>query len=683
MEREYTPEELQVKLREFEAAGDIERANKVRQALEMPPIDVSGAPLSQRSAVGASRGPGAQAKAAAQYGYQPFGNDNFISPEGKIFNPPGLDIGDVVAFKRPIFEAGGALVGGAGGLVAGGGPTMGLGAIPGMMAGSALGGTLAGDFADYSTPGRVDTRSSGEALKDTATDALFNSVGGPAATAYRGPAALARVAPVITGAPASIGQASEEIYRRGGTLTPGQRGNRMMQRFEGRMESSPFAGPIMDRQREQAVGIFGDIIDETTPRAVSRDTAGNRAATGFERGSEWDAAHVEDAYRTFDDIMEQHGGSDLSRISTRALHDLSNQYQDLRRRDPGFAEMVFQDPDLSRALDAADNLVENAYRNMEDPTLNLPEQATYDIIKRLRTMISKKINFGSPASEQVGLKALRDTLTADMDRGAFEIAGQAGQRAARAASDANARMMRSLEGVDPVFKYADSPTKVYQALNNALINDPPLARRAREAMGENAWDTFRDSWLRLNTRATKPGQDISGELASPQVAASSLAQLKKQSPEGYALMAEGREQGLSVIDRLGHMLRDSEKYINRSRTANASSQSLFGGDLYGGVIGGGLSLLAHNGPPSLPLIAAGAGLITRPMLSKLTAHAITSRSFNRALERVGAAHNESLPVGQDLARALIAAGADRDEVKDVFGLALTPDNTDTGSEQLY
>jgi hypothetical protein len=132
-------------------------------------------------------------------------------------------------------------------------------------------------------------------------------------------------------------------------------------------------------------------------------------------------------------------------------------------------------------------------------------------------------------------------------------------------------------------------------------------------------------------------------------------------------MTEGREEGMAVVDSLAQMLRDSESFINRSRSGNAVNQSLFGGDLVGATAAGMGGLLTGAGP-SVPLMAAGAGLIARPIISKLMASALTSPSLNKALVALSRKYGDQLPATtESLTRALIAAGADQREVQEIFG----------------
>jgi hypothetical protein len=422
-----------------------------------------------------------------------------------------------------------------------------------------------------------------------------------------------------------------------------------MARIEGALESSPFAGPTMDRNRKQTMGIFGDIVEEASPMATSREVAGEAAIEGYEYNKARAGAYVEDAYRLFDEAVEKGGGRG-AKIPASSLQDLSSQYKNLLSTDGGFADLVYQDADLSRSIAAIDDMVKRG------------DSPSYDVLKRLRTMIGKKIDFNSPGSEQIGLKSLYDTLTEDLAEGALELGGEAAQKAGQNADSMFRSMQVQLKALDPVFKYADTPAKLNDALNRALLHNPKLADSARRAMGQNAWDQYRDTWLRMNTLATPRGQNLAGNAVSPHTTFSALSNLKKTSPEGYALLTEGREEGIAVIERLAEMGKEGEAYINRSRSGGAVGANMFGGDIIGATIGAGLGMAAGQ---TLPAVTAGIGLIARPVLSKLMAAAITSKRLNDALIKVGKQYQQ-LPVGRDLARALIVAGADSHEVERIF-----------------
>lgn len=558
---------------------------------------------------------------------------------------------------RPIAEAGGSLVGGALGIP---------GSLPGIMAGAAMGGHAAGMGYDYLTG------SPAPPPEQQVLSAGFNAMGGPSAPAGKGPAMLSEAAQNTFTRGLNLSPTADDVARtvseRGGTTTPGQRSNGPMRWIEGALEASPFAGPTMQRNRQQTTDIFGEMISDLTPSATTRQAAGETVAEGFGYNKDRAAAQVEDAYRYFDRMVEE-GGGRAAKVPATALQDLSEQYKQLLQTDGGFAELVYQDTDLNRSIAAIDDMVSRG------------EAPSYDVLKRLRTMIGKKIDFNSPGSEQIGLKQLYDTLTQDLSEGALEIGGEAAQKAGQAADSLFRSMQVQLKALDPVFKYAESPTQMYDAVGRAVLNNPKLAASARTAMGQNSWDAFRDTWIEQMTRATPRGQDLTGMAPSPNTTFSFLQRLKQKSPEGYELLTEGRQEGMAVVERLAEMMKGGEQFLNRSNTANAVNAANFGGDIIGATTGA-LAGLATGASPTMATMAGGAGLIARPILSKLMAKAITSKRLNDALIKVGRKYDR-IPVGQDLIRALVAAGADEYEVNQIFGESAPPMRSAGTPDQLF
>jgi hypothetical protein len=119
-----------------ELAGALQRARaeRLRRQIEAAKevqfdksIDrVTGALADERNVVGSARNPGDKLATARQYypDAQPYGDDNilFMNPRtGRptLFNPPGLDVGDVASVTGEISEVMGGIAGGIAGLPAG------------------------------------------------------------------------------------------------------------------------------------------------------------------------------------------------------------------------------------------------------------------------------------------------------------------------------------------------------------------------------------------------------------------------------------------------------------------------------------------------------------------------------------------------------------------------------------
>ena len=76
----------------------------------------------------------------------------------------------------------------------------------------------------------------------------------------KAPAMLADEAIAAARGP-GVSQVAQKVSERGGTTTPGQRGTPGMKYIEGALESSPFAGPIMDNQGNEILA-EGEMLEQ-------------------------------------------------------------------------------------------------------------------------------------------------------------------------------------------------------------------------------------------------------------------------------------------------------------------------------------------------------------------------------------------------------------------------------------
>ena len=552
---------------------------------------------------------------------------------------------------RPIAEAGGALIGGALGMP--GGP-------PGMMVGAGLGGELAGRASDY-LGGREQL-----GPKDTVMSILFNATGGPAPSPGRAPQALAGLVPegglfdYGKGATGSIDdlmpstpldRAETAVRERGGMLSPGQKGSTTAAKVEAGLEGTPFGSAPIHQQRDTARNIWGGMMEETVPMAGSREVVGSAATNAYQRNLDYGGAVVEDAYKHLDNIMDTAGGD--KRISMESLQGMMREYQHLIERDPGFGELVFQDPDLMRSMDAMQGMLDNG------------ERPTYEVIKKLRTIVGKKVGDAFyQGGEKQGLRDLYRALTNDLDEGAFEVAGEAALNARKNADMLNTNLMRDIQALDPIFSKADNPTAVYKGIASSLVNNPRLAAQAKEAMGEKQWERFVDSWLNMAAMPTPGNASLVGDF-SENTFLTSMNRLKQQSPEGYKLLTEGKEGAIEVVEALAKALQEGNQFFNRSNTANALGMQQMAQTALTGGVGGAAGLF--TGGPNVAAYAGVGAAAGQAILQRMMAKALTSPRMSKALEAVGSKYGDRLPIGRDLARALVSAGADSTEVKEVMG----------------
>lgn len=565
---------------------------------------------------------------------------------------------------RPITEGAGALVGGAMGVPAG---------IPGIMAGAALGGHVGGMGYDFL--GGEETPSPQEQV----TSAAFNMFGGPTPIPSRAPAMLAGKVPEgnlfdIAGSTGGAPTVDDIVKERGGRLTAGTRDDSPVSaRLEAGSESSPFSVDIWTKNRETNVNILDDLTNEAAPTATTRNVAGARAGLGYEETLDASYRNVDRLYKELDDVLKASGGSTLERISMDSLTKLMSNFDELVKRDGKFAQMVYQDPDLKGAIDAMREMVGNQQLaqqtagGMGVPLAKGQQRPTYEVIKQLRTIIGNKIDDAfNQSGEAQGQKLLYSTLSDDLEAGVREIGGEAAVQARKAADKAKHDLEVQKKYLGKIFNdnNLDNPERLYEALSTNLLSDPNRVREAKRVLPKADWDRFVDTYIKRLTLANPGAQDITGSLVSPRTSVTNLAKLKKDSPEGYALLVEGREEAIGVVEELAQRLTNSEKYLNRSNTAGALAGQQFVNELTAGATGVGAGLFAGG-----PTLAAGLGLtavVARPFMARAMAKALTNDVFARALTKVKRTYRDGLPEGMDLAKALIAAGADEADVQDLM-----------------
>jgi hypothetical protein len=354
------------------------------------------------------------------------------------------------------------------------------------------------------------------------------------------------------------------------------------------------------------------------------------------------------------------------------LQKIMKGYDELVKRDGKFAHMVFSDPDLKGAMDAMQSMLEqealyksgipNQPYGLAEPTG--PMRPTYDVIKRLRTILGRKIDDSFNVSgEAEGQKLLYSTLSDDLEAGVREIGGEKAVQARVAADAANTAHQQGVEYLGPIFgpRNIDSPEKMYESLASSVISDPDRLAAAKRALPKRDWDRFVDTYIRRLT-AAKPGQqDITAGRVSPRTTVTNVAKLKHESPEGYKILTEGREEAVEMIEEIAQGLTDAEQYYNRAQTAGAVAGSQFLHEVGTGSVAAVGGLFA-GGPTTSAALGLSA-LAIRPMMARMLASALTNDRFARALTNVKRAHRDGLPEGMDLAKALLAAGADEVDIQ--------------------
>jgi hypothetical protein len=626
-------------------------ADLVDRLLAMPAPDTStGAPANVRAAVGAAQTPNDRLATMRRFypDAQPHGSDNFIfndprSGRPTLYNPPGMDMGDVASVIPEAGEYLGGIVGGAlaappaiAGIPATGGASV-LAVPAGVGLGAAAGRELA-TLGANAFGGTVDTRDGGQRVVDATTTAAINAAGGPIVDGVvrlgRWAAGPVRRIGGGTGLATPQDFAEAGVRASAGDVT----GNPLTQTAQvatgNTLGGARRYGAFVEGQTDD----LGRAVQQTAESIGVPTTPGNAGAAvregagrAVERFSERQNALYD---RAFALVGEQ------SRVNFPALQALRGEIAAEVAQAPTSAGRRLQ-PVLQRI----DDLLADAG----------PDGLAFGAMRRERTALGRTIgtpavSASAPASDVAPyLQRMYGALTDDMTT----HARSAGDDAARAlaVADRYTRFNRTqnlpaLERVqrqgtdqqvyDMLFPRTGRPDA--QTLGRVLRNLEPDERRALAATvldrmgtpnaGAQAGEdfsaaTFMTNWNRLNQAGPAARRALFGD-------------------DGTEL---GR--GMDRLARVAASMRDTARYTNWSGTARVGAAigaaGAIGNEAMQGDVGGvagmvGLTLVAP---------AAAARLMTNPRFVNWLASAAPTIARNEAspglvasLSRIGAVNPE-------------------------------------------
>lgn len=598
----------------------------------------------------------------------PYGDDNFVftNPEtGKptLYNPPGLDFGDVPAVAREATQAVGA---GFGATMAGGsallttGPaaplTVPTAAAIGAGFGSETGAALFDAAFSLLSP-RIDTRTVGETAADTAMG-FMSAASGQKMGDMAGPLIAAGSRSIIGGTKA----ASEKLVQSFMNLridppAGAVSSSRAVQTVEKMLESSPVSASIMQEQAEKVLSQtksaaeqlareFGAVKTKQGAGATIKQAAVKAAERfGFQQEKLYDEA--------FDAI-----GKDWI-VRPDALRGLRSEMQVELDRAPNSLKAV-----LTPAIKKVDAI-------LLDADAGLP----FDALRQIRTMIGKDLATpmltGSSGSHNAAMKRIYGALTEDMSATAKAAGSDAAKALEKADRYTRMFMNTSAKTMEKIAKF-DADERAYDfALQASRDGGSGLARLRRNFEPEE-WDTIAGTVLGRMGLSRAGAQNASGDAFSVNTF---LTNWNKMAPEAKtALFGGNRYKDLApALDDLVAVvgsLKDAERLANSSntgRTLIAFTQMsvlsgalgglgglLAGGDATSGGLGGAGSVI---GTIVAPRVAA--KLITEPKFVRWLADQAsqTSVRFGRL---VGVMADE--PGMQDAVQAYIEALAGNTEL---------------------
>lgn len=578
-----------------------------------------GAPAEVRAMVGSAPPQDRLANIQRYYpGAQPFGDDNFVftDPESKqptLYNPSGLDFGDVASVAREGTQAVGAglgaTFGGLGGFVVGTptGPGALLTGAGGAAAGAGLGNAAGGALFDAAfnwIAGRVDTRGSGERMLGTVLDVAAGAVGQRA-----GDALSAGVKSAVAG---SVPEAQRLIaaFNRLGITPPAAAvsGSKATQTVAKGLESSPFSADVMQKQAELVVGqtkAAVDVIVSQIGQAQTKQGAGGTIKSAAVAAAERFGFRQEQLY---DDAFNLIGAD--TPVAVNAVTALRAELRaDLARAPQSLGRV------LEPAIRELDALVDDA------AGVGIP----FDALRQVRTAVGKDLAApmlsGSTGAQNETMKRIYGALTEDLSAAARTAGPDAAQALATADRYTRMFMSTSAKTLDKIAKF-DADERAFDfAMSAARDGGTGLARLRRNFQPEE-WDTVAASVLNRLGMARPGAQDATGEAFSVNTFLTNwnrLAPEAKQALFGgkrYADLAPALDDLVQVVSSL----KDVEKLTNTSNTGRAMVTLMTLGTL-GSSVGA-----AMTGSVS----GAGTGaatLVGTALTSRAAAKLITSPAF--------------------------------------------------------
>jgi hypothetical protein len=608
----------------------------------------TGAPAYVRAVVGTA--PQQDRLANLQRYYpdaSPEGADNFTFTDPKtkqrtLYNPPGLDVGDLASVGREASQFVGSVGGGFAGAAAAA-PTGLMAAPVSVPVGAALGSQAAGESYDLlmkALTGMKDTRSVPQRVMETAgatgVEAVMGKVGAEIPGAFRG--AVNMVRNRMAGAPTS--QVAQEFTAIGakpsaGTVT----GDRMLQRVENAVAQSAGGTGVMQRHDEALIDALGK---EAEGLAQKFGPVQNKEGLGvvLRDASKGAIQRFSDRSEKLFDVAAKAMPSNIETPMENTLR-FAQEFKNnsLSQKFPNVAGSV-QNPKVSGIVNDLLTDVENLFQSANKGYGAAPGQgvasnpgATYQELKAIRSRVGKILGdpMGYPDFDRAQLKGLYGALSQDLDAIATKAGGDALKAHQTASRYFRYNLGKNVEFVneladkkwdEQVYNLAmsgtrDGGSKLRTLRRNFIYKDPDTGE-----VKSDAWDTLAGSVL-YKMGLAKPGvQSADGNLFSP---GTFLTNWNSMDDAARKQLFGGTryEQLAPQLDRLTRLtaaVKDTSATRNYSNTAGALHfLTLLGAGA--GAVGG---MFSENGSGTGGALAGATAAIVAP---RAVAKLMTSPKF--------------------------------------------------------
>lgn len=539
-----------------------------------------------------------------------YGDGNFVFTDPKsgrptLFNPPGMDFGDLAGVTREASQFVGGALGASGGAVFGAGP---LGAVVGAGAGTAAGGA-AFDATMNLLGGRIDTRSPVQATIDTAIDFGAGAIGQKLGDMIG--KGIQKIAGMGTQTARQVWQNFMDL----GIEPPAGTMSRAAGSVQTMLANTPSGANVMQEQAQKVVGQITRAADRVVSRIGVPQT--DQGAGGVIRQAAQEAIdYIDDPVygqtaQLYDEAFKLVGGD-----TPVSVPNVSSLLQTMRG-------------ELGRAPESLGDALAPAIRQLtaiQDDAARggIP----FDALRQVRTMVGREMNDrATPSLKQTNLKRIYAALSEDLSAAAQRAGGEAADRLS--AADEATRLWKT--GSEKLLKKVadfDADEKAWKFVWNSARDGGTALTKLRSHFTNEEWDTVAATFLNRLGRSTPGKQNAAGDAFSVNTF---LTQWNRLAPEAKETLFGGGRYAdmagdLTKLTQAMESLKGMEALANTSNTGHvligyATLSTIMGalgtmasGDITGGVAAAGASVA---GP------YAAAKLITSPSFVKWLATPVT------------------------------------------------------------
>ena len=605
------------------ADTDKKRQNVVRTFLESDRFKSfidgeSGSPATVRAIVGSAAPQDRLANIQRYYPDAiPYGDNNFIYTEpetGKItlYNPEGLDFGDVASVAKEATVAVASGLGAAGGGLIGlvGGPAAPVTVPGGAATGAGIGAAVGAELFDISAGligGRVDTRSVIDRALQPVTE-FFLAASGQRAGELVGEG-VKRALGGGTQRAAQLASKFRSLRIEPSAATVSS--SNTIALLEKTTESNPFSASILQEQAERILQQIklasDDVVNQIgTPR--TKQGVGQLVREAAERaGDRFDGT----AAIQYDKVMDL-----IGKDAPVAIDNVKALRLELESR-------------LANAPKALNESLGKAVGYLRQVELNstgeeILNTVRFEDLRALRTALGKNLDnpilAGSTSAENVVFKQVYSAMSLDLAAAAKYAGPQAEKAMARA--DRYYKKFMSTAGVtlNKIGKL-DSDERAYTFAMSRIGDGGSQLRRMRQQFEPEEWDVIAASFLNNMGLARAGAQDAAGEVFSVNEFVTNWSKISNEAKDalfGGKRYADMRK-GLDNLVEISSSLKGVEKFAN---TSNSGRIMITYMSLQ--ALGGGLISMAAGGEAETGVVL---GALSAVLAPRLAAKLITSPKF--------------------------------------------------------